>query len=326
MSAIDDIAAYLSWRHARPLRVFLCYAVEDRNDVALLYRRLRAEGFAPWMDVEDLLGGQDWKREITTAIETSDAVIVCLSSISIAKKGYFQAEMKHALEVAKTLPSGTIFVVPLKIEGCELPNELSDLHAIDLTNARSHEDLLRALRARAESLRERFLASAWREPIVDLDDFTPKMVRHIQRCTEAVTRALVDERRFPPHASRDRDVMEYYNALVLPLAKPAAEDHLYLDITCLDENRAYFIHPWIPNRGRTHEQVWTWSQGPEFSSWFWDRVIEMERGMLMWLDDLNEDKRYFRKTIVSFNHCIAPGVHWTVVVEGHDQTRISRKR
>jgi hypothetical protein len=69
------------------------------------------------------------------------------------------------------------------------------------------------------------------------------------------------------------------------------------------------------------------SQESEFSSWFWDHVAEMKRGMLWWLDDLNDDKRYLRKTIVSFNHFdIEPGVRWTAVVEGHEPTRVRRKR
>jgi hypothetical protein len=327
MSAIGDIAAYLPARHVRPLRVFLCHAAEDREDVALLYKRLRAEGFAPWMDIEDLLAGQDWKREITIAVETSDAVIVCLSPTAIAKKGYFQAERKLALQVAALQPAGTIFVVPLKIEGCELPEDLRELHAVDLTTDRSYEVLLRSLRARAESLRERFLASAWREPIA-LDDFTPRLVREIQRCTEALTALLVDLEDSPPRPSANREFRDRLNALVLSLIRPPEiDDGLHVDITCLDEERAYFIHPWIPNRGSTHEQVWTWSQGPEFSPWFWERIAEMERGMLTWLDDLNDDKRFLRKTIVSFNHfAVVPGVRWTAAVEGHELTRVRRKR
>ena len=63
MSAIGDIAAYIPAHHVRPLRVFLCYAAEDREDVASLYKRLRAEGFAPWMDIEDLLPGMDFNLD-----------------------------------------------------------------------------------------------------------------------------------------------------------------------------------------------------------------------------------------------------------------------
>jgi hypothetical protein len=126
----------------------------------VLYRRLRAEGFAPWMDIEDLLAGQDWKREITIAVENSDAVIVCLSPTANKKKGFVQAERKLALEIAAQQPAGTIFLVPLKIGACELPEELKKLHAVDLTIDRNYEMLLRSLRVRAESLRKRFIAAA----------------------------------------------------------------------------------------------------------------------------------------------------------------------
>ena len=334
MSLISDIAAYIPARYVRPLRVFLCYAVEDYEDVASLYRRLRAEGFAPWMDKEDLLGGQNWKRQITAAIETSDAVVVCLSPIAIKKIGYFHTEVKLALEVAARQPPETIFLVPLKIEGCELPQELNTLHAVDLRRDRNHEMLLRALRARAESLRETWLASTWRDPVVELDDFTPKLVRAVQNSIEAVVGELLKLERRPPRPSRNPEFMENVNARILALARPEPArggSHvdvtgLHVDITCLDEDEAYFIHPWVPNRGRTHEEVW-WAMGKEFSLWVWERVHEMERGVLMWHDDLNGDKRYLRKTMVSFHHLrFGDGSRWTVIVEGHDSTLVASKR
>lgn len=34
------------------LRIFLCHAHEDKEAVRHLYQRLKAEGFAPWLDEE----------------------------------------------------------------------------------------------------------------------------------------------------------------------------------------------------------------------------------------------------------------------------------
>ena len=84
----------------RPIRVFLCHASSDKPAVRELYHRLKADGFAPWLDEEDLLPGQDWQREIPKAVRAADVVIVCLSRGSISKAGYVQKEIKFALDVA----------------------------------------------------------------------------------------------------------------------------------------------------------------------------------------------------------------------------------
>ncbi len=45
-------------------QVFLAHAHEDKDQVLEVYQRLKAEGFKPWMDKEDLLPGQFWRDEI----------------------------------------------------------------------------------------------------------------------------------------------------------------------------------------------------------------------------------------------------------------------
>lgn len=68
------------------LRLFLCRAIGDKPAVMALYRQLRDAGFEPWVNEEDLLGGQDWKAEIKKAVRHADLVLVFLSSSSITKK------------------------------------------------------------------------------------------------------------------------------------------------------------------------------------------------------------------------------------------------
>jgi hypothetical protein len=51
-----------------------------------LYHRLKDHGFKPWLDVEDLDAGRDWKEEIREAVRSCDAVVVCLSKGSIRKE------------------------------------------------------------------------------------------------------------------------------------------------------------------------------------------------------------------------------------------------
>ena len=67
------------------LRVFLCHSSGDKPAVRKLYQRLKQDGFAPWLDEEDLLPGQDWRHEISVAVRACSAVVVCLSRGSITK-------------------------------------------------------------------------------------------------------------------------------------------------------------------------------------------------------------------------------------------------
>ncbi|MBP7687715.1 MAG: toll/interleukin-1 receptor domain-containing protein, partial [Thermoflexales bacterium] len=110
---------------SRALRVFLCHASSDKPAVRDLYQRLRADGFEPWLDEEDILPGQDWKREIPKAVRESDIVLVCLSKHSINKEGYVQKEIKVALDVAEEKPDDVIFLIPVKLEECDVPERLA---------------------------------------------------------------------------------------------------------------------------------------------------------------------------------------------------------
>jgi uncharacterized ubiquitin-like protein YukD/MFS family permease len=137
---------------AQRLCVFLCHSSSDKQAVRMLYQRLLADGFDPWLDEEKLLPGQDWEHEITMAVRKSDVVIVCLSKGSINKKGYVQKEIGYALDVADEQPEGTIFLIPLKLEECYAPDRLRRWHWVNLFEASGYERLLQSLNSRASGL------------------------------------------------------------------------------------------------------------------------------------------------------------------------------
>ena len=103
------------------LKVFLCYASDDKAVAVSLYRSLSNEGVDVWFDEEKLLPGQDWDFEISNAIRGSHAVIVCLTKNSVSKEGYVQKEIKRALDFADEKPEETIFVIPIKFDNCDIP-------------------------------------------------------------------------------------------------------------------------------------------------------------------------------------------------------------
>ena len=116
----------------RPV-VFLAYAEEDRAEVRKIYTVLQKAGFEPWMDREKLLPGQNWPRAIERAIEISDFVIGCFSRRSTTKRGYFQCELGYALDMAMRLPLEDVFLVPVRLDECEVPHPIaSRVHYVDL--------------------------------------------------------------------------------------------------------------------------------------------------------------------------------------------------
>jgi len=117
-----------------------------------LYRKLLVSGFEPWLDEEKLLPGQDWELEITKAIQESHVIIVCLSQEFVSKAGFVQKEIRFALDRTLEQPEGAIFLIPVKLNPCEVPLRLRTFQWVDYYEENGHENLLRALRVRAEKL------------------------------------------------------------------------------------------------------------------------------------------------------------------------------
>jgi hypothetical protein len=90
---------------------------------------------------------------IPDAVRSADVVLVCISSRSVNKEGYLQKEIRYALDAADEKPAETIFVIPVRLEECTIPRQLSRWQWVDLFEADGYDRLLRSLRARAAALR-----------------------------------------------------------------------------------------------------------------------------------------------------------------------------
>ncbi len=138
---------------SRLLHVFLCHSSNDKIPVRELYKWLNVEeGIDPWLDEEKLLPGQDWDFEIEEALRMADVIVVCCSTESVKKEGYVQREIKRALDIAQEKLEGTIFIIPLKLDECELPRRISRWHWVNLFDEDGYDKLLRSLRHRASKL------------------------------------------------------------------------------------------------------------------------------------------------------------------------------
>lgn len=136
----------------RLLRIFLCHSSTDKPVVRDLYGRLVSDGMKPWLDEKDILPGQDWELEIRKAVQNSDIVIACLSRSSITKRGFVQKEIKLALDVADEQPEGTIFLIPLRLDDCEVPQRLRSVQWVDYFEPGGYLRLIAALKIRSDEL------------------------------------------------------------------------------------------------------------------------------------------------------------------------------
>jgi hypothetical protein len=106
-------------------RVFIAYVEEDMAAAKKLYAAFQQCGFRPWLDRKKLLPGQNWPRAIETAIQTSNFFVACFSKRSICKRGSFHSELRFALNCAAQVPLDEIFFIPLRLDRCEVPRNIS---------------------------------------------------------------------------------------------------------------------------------------------------------------------------------------------------------
>ena len=127
------------------VQIFISYAREDQPRVEVLYQKLSAAGYQPWLDCQELQLGQGLESVIEQALQKSDLVLICLSATSINKRGFLQKEIKQALEHAQEKLEDDVWLIPARLDDCEVPVALSAIRWVDLFEDYGFDDLLRAL-------------------------------------------------------------------------------------------------------------------------------------------------------------------------------------
>jgi hypothetical protein len=152
-------------------QIFLSYAREDEERVENLYRKLSDAGFKPWMDKKDILPGEKWKPCIQEAIRHSDFFLACLSANSVSKRGYLQKEIKDALDIWQEKLDSDIYLIPVRLEDCEVPESLRDFQWVNMFKKGGWPRLVRAIQVGMERRAE---VPADEEPPPDTEMATPK--------------------------------------------------------------------------------------------------------------------------------------------------------
>lgn len=125
--------------------IFICHAGENKEYAAKLNRKLKDKGFRPWYD-KKLHGGDEWDPFIRQKIDQVDYFVV-LQSNALNKKieGYVHLEIYHAMERQKKFKHGFSFIIPARIDECELMKNLSAYHSVDLFPQDNIEPLIEAI-------------------------------------------------------------------------------------------------------------------------------------------------------------------------------------
>jgi len=100
------------------VQIFISYAREDLITARRISASLREYKLEPWLDVEKLQPGQNWRQAIESAIKASAFFIALLSSNSVNKRGFVQKELRTALDVLQEMPPSQVYMIPVRIDEC----------------------------------------------------------------------------------------------------------------------------------------------------------------------------------------------------------------
>src|SRR5437867_2003786 len=126
-------------------QIFVSYAREDLALVRELYERLHEQGFNLWFDQKRLLPGQDWDAEISKAIRESRIFLALLSRRSVSTRGFVHRELREAQRIHEEHPEGAVYLIPVLLEPCEVPDSLRRLQWADLSLPDGFDQLVASL-------------------------------------------------------------------------------------------------------------------------------------------------------------------------------------
>jgi hypothetical protein len=132
---------------SKPL-VFISYSRKDKEKVVTLSRRLSSHGVRTWLDTHDIVGGE-WRREIARGLRQSNFFVACLSGNTVQRGEVLQYEYDSALEIQRQRLEGEIYIIPVRLEPCEVPDCFMHLQYMDVYEQAGWDSLIRALRSKS---------------------------------------------------------------------------------------------------------------------------------------------------------------------------------
>ncbi len=128
--------------------VFVSYAREDLPAVQRIKAGLEAAGIATWFDLDRLEVGDDYDRKIRGNIARCSYFIAVISQTTRRRlEGYFRREWSYALDRARNMAEGALFVLPVSVDGTEpdaaqVPERFRALHVTELPGGQVSEEFI----------------------------------------------------------------------------------------------------------------------------------------------------------------------------------------
>jgi hypothetical protein len=118
--------------------VFISYAREDLPAVQQLKAGLDAAGITTWFDIDRLEAGDDYDRKIRNNISRCSYFIPVVSANTQRRlEGYFRREWSYAMDRARNMADGALFILPVSIDATNaaealVPDKFKALHFTEL--------------------------------------------------------------------------------------------------------------------------------------------------------------------------------------------------
>lgn len=118
--------------------IFISYAREDLPAVQRIKAELEAVGVTTWFDIDRLEAGDDYDRKIFNNIARCSYFIPVISATTERRhEAYFRREWSYALDRARNMADGALFILPVVIDNTDpvtalIPDRFKALHVTRL--------------------------------------------------------------------------------------------------------------------------------------------------------------------------------------------------
>ena len=131
--------------------VFISYAREDLAAVQQIKAGLEAAGITTWFDIDRLEAGDDYDRKIRNYIARCSYFIPVVSAATQRRlEGYFRREWSYAMDRARNMADGALFILPVSIDATTaaaalVPDRFKALHFTPLPGGQVTPELTQRL-------------------------------------------------------------------------------------------------------------------------------------------------------------------------------------
>lgn len=133
-------------RQLRQKRVFIIYSNEDKEPVTALVKSLRELGYNPWVDAEEISPGQKWEPSVLKGLADSAVALLIVSKNLNSASRIVATELNTAMATMRSRDESFSPVIPVRLDDSPVPDEVKDVHWVDLYKEGGLEQLDRGLK------------------------------------------------------------------------------------------------------------------------------------------------------------------------------------